>query len=286
MTLSRLSVKTKLRAMYESSKTEFVHMLSYKIDTIMSVITIFLLIIWIVLAGISFADKGSQYEQTFPSVVLYGTIVFLIVESIMWGVGRFVRRQQMFGTMEQIYMTPTDIRVIMIFSTFGRSVFLGFVIIAVTIIFGLLFPVSIGDVFLAIIVFIGAVLSSLGLALLFGAATMGIKRANVINNLVSFVLMFLMGAFFPFSFLPKQVIIIAALLPVAYATDTLRAVMIPGWKPELVSVWPIHSFWGLSPLITEIIFMYLYSLIVVFLGTWTVKKAEIQLLSKSGLGEY
>ena len=286
MSLSKLNLKTRINSFYMSGKTEFIHLMSYPLDAIVSVINMFLIVTWIVLAGLSFADKGSTYEKTFPSIVIYGTIMFMIVSSIMWMVGRYVRRQQLFGTMEQIYMAPTDMITVMIFSAFGRSLFLVIVILVTVILFGLLFPVTIGNVILAGIIFIGGILAALGISLFFGAATMGMKRAEVLNNLVSFAAMFLMAAFFPFSFLPRPLRIIALFLPVAYATDALRAVMINNWSPELMQFYPAKIFTYMTPIGVEILVIYVSSIILIILGLFMVKKAEKHLLKKSGLGEY
>ncbi len=284
--MRNVSTRSRLRAWRAAIKNDFLHLASYKFNFIGGIITGVAIILWITFAALSFADKGSVYETTLPSVALYGTIVFFYASDFLWAVGRYVRRQQFFGTLEQIYMAPEGMKTVMIMGSMGRTVISTIQALLIIGIFALFFPVSFGNITLMFLVLGGTVMASLSISILIGAFTLTIKRGEVIMNLANFGVIFLAAAFFPFAFLPLGVRYLSLFFPISYAVDAMRAAMIPNWYPELITMLPISVSSSLAALFLELAILYVYSSLLLVLALKTFSHQERKLLKGPGLSEY
>ncbi len=280
------SVKSRLRAWKAAVKTDFLHLASYRLNFFGGIITGLIIILWITFAAIAFSDKGSIYETTLPSVILYGTLVFFYASDFLWAVGRYVRRQQFFGTLEQIYMAPENMKTVMIMGSMGRAFISTVQALLVLVIFALFFPISIGNVFLAVIILGGVIIASLSVSIIMGAFTLTIKRGDVLMNFSNFAVIFLSAAFFPFAFLPLGIRYLSLLFPISYGVDAIRATMIPAWNPELMALFPISFASKWQALTTEIAILYVYSTLLLWLALKTFSWQERKLLNGPGLSEY
>ena len=166
-----------------------------------------------------------------PIDFLLPSILALIVfQGAVMGLGRAVAGERRDGSLTRVFLTPTS-NVTIIFGTqlfyllleTVRSSLLIFVAI-------LLFGVSISGSILDIILIV-ALFS-------FGATGVGMILSVMANSqdqymalamLISMPMMFLSGAFFPIQTMPLVLQSFATILPITYASDALRGVMVKGF---------------------------------------------------------
>ncbi|MEM4336680.1 MAG: ABC transporter permease [Candidatus Woesearchaeota archaeon] len=83
------------------------------------------------------------------------------------------------------------------------------------------------------------------------------KTYQVINSFVMMYIVFLSGAFFPHSKLPRVMMILSALNPLTYGVDGLR--------------WALTSYKEFS-IFFDIIFLALFGILMIFIGAYSFKK--------------
>ncbi|HYY90719.1 MAG TPA: ABC transporter permease [Candidatus Dormibacteraeota bacterium] len=187
---------------------------------------------WFVLFGVgvaaNFIPKGtvtSTLGTTSAFQFLYWGFVFLIVFSTsIWGIGQYIRTEQLQGTLEQLFLAPIS-RVNIIFGRFARVFFSDLAIIAYTalLIGGLGHQqLSIGNPLLFSLVFAILYFGVLGFGLIFAAVAFRIKSFNILSNLTQFLVIGLCGVFFPLTALPAVVRPVSLAIPFTYFADLLR----------------------------------------------------------------
>jgi ABC-2 type transport system permease protein len=187
---------------------------------------------WFVLFAVgvaaNFVRKGtvtSTLGETSTFSFFYWGFVFLIVFSTsIWGIGQYIRTEQLQGTIEQLFVAPIS-RVSIIFGRFARTFFTDLAIIGYTaILIGGLGhqQVSIGNPLLFSLVFAILYLGVLGFGLVFAGITFRIKSFNILSNLTQFLVIGLCGVFFPLTVLPGPVRLVSFALPFTYFADLLR----------------------------------------------------------------
>jgi ABC-2 type transport system permease protein len=187
---------------------------------------------WFVLFAVgvaaNFVPKGAVTSTLGgPSAFsfFYWGFVFLIVFSTsIWGVGQYIRTEQLQGTIEQLFVAPIS-RVSIIFGRFARTFFTDLAIIAYTalLIGGLGHQqVSIENPLLFALVFAILYLGVLGFGLVFAGITFRIKSFNILSNLTQFLVIGLCGVFFPLTVLPGPVRLVSFAIPFTYFADLLR----------------------------------------------------------------
>ena len=187
---------------------------------------------WFVLFAVgvaaNFVGKGATTGSlSGPSTFtfFYWGFVFLIVFSTsIWGIGQYIRTEQLQGTIEQLFLAPIS-RVNIIFGRFARNFFTDLLIIAYTalLIGGLGHQqLSIGNPLMFSLVFAILYLGVLGFGLIFAAVAFRLKSFNILSNLTQFLVIGLCGVFFPLTVLPTPVRLVSLGIPFTYFADLLR----------------------------------------------------------------
>ncbi len=167
---------------------------------------------------------------------LIPTIIALtIFQGAVMGMGRAVAGEKREGSLTRVFLTPTSNTTIVsgtllfyiLFELF-RSAFL----IAVSmLIFNIRIEGSILLIALILIIFT-AISTSIGMIL--SSIVKTEPQYMAVAMLVSMPTMFLAGAFFPLQAMPRALQILASLLPVTYAGEALRGVMIKGFSIQYI----------------------------------------------------
>jgi len=163
-------------------------------------------------------------------------IALTIFQGAVMGMGRAVAGEKREGSLTRVFLTPTsNVTIILgtllfyiIFEVF-RSSFL--ILIAMS-----LFHIKIEGSLIAIgailVVYAGV---STGIGMFLSSLVNTEQQYMGVSMLVSMPTLFLAGAFFPIESMPKFLQGLAGLLPVTYAGDALRGVMIKGFS--LATIW-------------------------------------------------
>ena len=180
--------------------------------------------------------------------LLPAILAMIIFQGATMGLGRAIAGERKDGSLTRVFLTPTsNVSIILgtqmfyLFLEIVRSTFIIFVAV-------ILFGVSITGNVLDIIVLI-AIYSAgcTGIGMVLSVITKNQEQYMAVGMLVSMPMMFLSGVFFPVQTMPPILQGVAGYLPVTYAADALRGVMVKGFTlsqlaPDIIALLLFGAF--------------------------------------------
>jgi ABC-2 type transport system permease protein len=201
------------------------------------------------------AGTSSTFEFLAP-----GFMALTVVFGALSGVGFAISREREQGTMDGLLVSPIPRRAVImgkIMSQTVRGLIQGFLILGLSMI---LFGVRIyGNPAVMLLVMLLGVASFVGVGIILTAIAPEQETAQMMVMLLQFPMMFLSGILFPLSQLPNWMQWIGKALPLYYATDALRKVMI------------LNA--GLNVIGSDIVILVLYSLVTMSVAVPLFEKA-------------
>jgi ABC-2 type transport system permease protein len=170
--------------------------------------------------------------------------------------GRAVAGERRSGALTRVFLTPTSsITIIMgtqLFYLILETIRSSLIIFAAIALFGVTISGSISDIIFIIALY---ALGATGIGMVLSVMTKTEDQYMAIAMLISLPMMFLSGAFFPIQTMPPALQSIAGVLPVTYAADALRGVMVKGFTlgqvfPDLLAL----AIFGLATFTLTIMF--------------------------------
>jgi len=163
-------------------------------------------------------------------------IALTIFQGAVMGMGRAVAGEKKDGSLTRVFLTPTsNVTIILgtllfyiVFEIFRSS----FLILLAMNLFQIKIEGSLIAVFLVVVIYAGV---STAIGMLLSSIVKSEQQYMAMSMLVSMPTVFLGGAFFPVQAMPKFLQAVAAFLPVTYAGDALRGVMIKGFSLITIS---------------------------------------------------
>ena len=168
--------------------------------------------------------------------LLPGVLAMTISMSAMMTMGDSIAGERERGELARLFMTPTSVSTVIggkIISQLMREMIKTIILIVVAV---LLFNVVInGSALLLFLVLLISTLCFVGFGMMFSATAK--TQEDYIQIILPIVMpmMFICGVFFPKETMPWVLQKIAAFLPLTYANDALRAVMLQGAGLDLVA---------------------------------------------------
>jgi ABC-2 type transport system permease protein len=177
---------------------------------------------------------GSSFDFVAP-----GFIAMNVMMSGLTAVGAALARERETGTLAGILMSPIS-RISIIFgktiSHSIRNLVQGAITLTIAIV---IFGITIrGNPFLIAFILIIGTISFLGLGIVATSIAKEQESAQLVLGLLQFPMMFLSGVLFPIETMPPVLQMISKVLPLTYAVDALRKVMILGAGLEAI-LWPL-----------------------------------------------
>lgn len=167
---------------------------------------------------------GSYFDFVAPGFIAMGVMM-----SGLTAVGAAISRERETGTLAGFLMCPISRTAIILGKTISqtvRNLIQGTIIIALAL---LVFGVHIrGNPILIASILILGTLSFLGLGIVATSIAKEQESAQFIIGLLQFPMMFLSGILFPIEQMPAPLQMVSRVLPLTYAVDALRKVMILG----------------------------------------------------------
>jgi len=167
---------------------------------------------------------GSTFDFVAP-----GFIALNVMASGLTALGVALARERESGTLDGILMSPISRISIILGKTIShslRNLFQGAVTIIVAV---LLFGITIrGNPFLIVFILIIGTVSFLGFGIVATAVTKEQESAQLVLGLLQFPMLFLSGVLFPIEQMPSFLQAVSKVLPLTYAVEALRKVMILG----------------------------------------------------------
>jgi len=226
------------------------------------------------------ANAGAIFEANtgtanYVAYMLIGSSVFSIVSNAFWHIAYWLRREQESGTLESLYLVPTN-RVWIIGGTALYSCVRSVASALIAYLLGsLLFRVNpfLGEVGLALVFILVGLIPLYGLTFLFGALVLKLKEANAIINVMQWVVSFLMGIFFPIAIFPPVLKAAALLFPPTWMTN--------GARSALLGLGYFFGEWYL-----DLAVLWAFLLIAPLAGYWVFSRTETSVRRNEGVGQF
>ena len=229
------TIRETLAIMWAVTVTRFRILSRYKGWIIMDMIMPLLITMIPILLGR--AAGGSGFVEAFEKntgtdqyivFLLIGSNVFMVVTAYMWLIGMWIRRERMTGTLESVYVTASHRMPILLGTTLYTTI-RSMVVFTLSLSFGcLVFWVNPfqGNIMLAVLFLFLGMLPLFGLSLIFASLIFKIKEAGSLMNLLQWVVMLLMGVYYPITVFPPLLRVIAYSFPPTWLNNGVRASML------------------------------------------------------------
>lgn len=185
----------------------------------------------------------------FIGYIVIGTTVWMWQNIVLWDVGFSLRNEQMRGTLESNWLSPTW-RFSYLLGHTGPQIISMLMFIGITALeFGLIFGVKLhGSVWMILLVMLAAIPSIYGLGFAFASLVITVKEANAFVFLLRGLVMIFCGITFPISLLPGWMQAFAKWLPPTYLIHGMRAAAfsnagITELLPDLIPLLLFGVFW-------------------------------------------
>ncbi len=176
----------------------------------------------------AFAERSGTVEVA--GFVFVGFAMYMWLSGILWGPGTALRTEQMRGSLEAVFLTPTS-RLVALFAPPAAALpilVMTFAVmgVAMWLLFGVALPLDGVLRSLAVVAFALPALYAIGA--LFAAGVLRFGEIGPIVQLVRGVLVLTCGITFPVVMLPGWAQTVAWMLPPTYIVQDIRAVLLQG----------------------------------------------------------
>lgn len=196
---------------------------SYKFSILME-----LLMIVFIFIGITFFMGGGTFDASVMGPSLVGYIVWfyalIAIANMSWG----LREETQTGTLEQLYMSPYPIGLLLVGRTFATLVMTTAEVLIAGTLLVLILQVPLPFDWAAIPIGLLTLAGLYGFGFVIGGATLLFKQVESMANLFQNILLFLNGALLPVDRLPPWLESIALTLPSTVGIIVLRRVLFDG----------------------------------------------------------
>jgi ABC-2 type transport system permease protein len=179
-------------------------------------------------SGLAIFDQAAG-THNFLGFIAIGTTVWMWQNVVLWNVGFALRNEQLRGTLESNWLSPTWRFSFLLGSSVTQLVsmlmFLTVSLLEFVLLFGVRFE---GSLLLVALMFVTAIPSVYGLGFAFASLVITAKEANAFVFLVRGIVMIFCGITFPLSVLPNWMQAIAQWLPQTYLIKGVRAAALEG----------------------------------------------------------
>jgi len=184
-----------------------------------------------ILRPLSYDQKPGYGTGKRPIDFLIPSIIALtIFQGAAMGMGRAVAGEKRDGSLTRVFLTPTSNATIIMGTIFFYVIFemfrAAFLIGVSMLLFNIQIEGSILIIVLILMIFTGI---SISIGMILSSMVKTEQQYMGMAMLVSMPSMFLAGVFFPLQAMPKLLQLLAQILPITYAGEALRSVMIKGF---------------------------------------------------------
>lgn len=162
--------------------------------------------------------------------LLPAIIAMAIFQGATMNLGRAIAGEKKDGSLTRVFLTPTSNTTIVLgtqmFYLLLEVVRSSFMIIVAVALFSVSISGSVIDIMIIIAIF---AIGTTGVGMVLSVMTNNQEQYMALAMLVSMPIMFLSGVFFPVQTMPPLLQGVAQFLPVTYAADALRGVMVKGF---------------------------------------------------------
>ena len=278
-------LKVKMSTFWAMVRKELTILARYPVEFVASFGRVFLMVAIFTLAGSTFspqsagpvpeAEPGVSYIS---GVVVYGFVLFMFLSDTLWTIGYNIRREQIQGTFEALYLSPSSKFASLVSRVVNSLLWTGLLsITAGAIMVAMIGRLPVENPLLGLYLFGLILTGTFGVGFAFAALTLRIKEsAHTLANVLQFVFLILCAYFFPFAALPPVLRTFSYFIPLAYGVDAFRSALM-GFPP---------GFPELAPFKIEVVIVTVFGVGMPVLGYWLYRRAELRARREAGLGAY
>jgi ABC-2 type transport system permease protein len=282
MTTFTQPIRSNLSALFASTRTRLTIISRYPGQLITDILIPIVMAALPILLGRAAGgeDAGAAFAQNtgtenYVAYMIIGSSVFAIVSMAFWHVAWWMRWEMETGTLEMLYMTPTE-RVWVAGGTALYSMVRGILTASIAYIVGSnilgVNPFQ-GELLLALLFILIGLIPLYSMTLLFGAVVLKLKEANALINLMQWVVGFLMGTYYPISVLPPLARTFAFLFPPTWMTNGVRS--------AILGVGYFFERWYFDLAVLGI-----FVIIGPMMGIWIFRRVEVNIQKNEGVGTF
>ncbi len=176
----------------------------------------------------AFASRAGTSEIT--GFIFVGYVMYMWLSAILWGPGTAIRQEQVRGTLEAVFLTPSS-RLVPLFAPPvavlpSLAMTLGVMTLAMWLLFGVALPLD--GLLRTLVVTFAALPALYAIATLFAAGVLRFGEIGGVVQVVRGTLVLACGITFPVLMLPGWAQAVAAVLPTTYVVADIRGVLLGG----------------------------------------------------------
>lgn len=185
----------------------------------------------------------------YAGFIAVGTMIWMWQNIVLWQIGFSLRNEQMRGTLESNWLSPTWRFAYMLGSSIPQFVSMLMLMSVAALEYIFLFGIRFeGSLWLTLLVLAAAIPSVYGLGFAFASVVITAKEANAFVFLVRGIVMIFCGITYPLAILPGWMQSVAAWLPQTYIIDAVRSASLsadglPAILPDLGRLALFGAFW-------------------------------------------
>jgi ABC-2 type transport system permease protein len=165
--------------------------------------------------------------DNYMGYIVVGTAVWMWQNMTLWSLGFALRMEQMRGTLETNWLSPTRRFWFLLGNGLSQTVQWVVFMLITALEFGLLFGIQFhGNPALALLVIAAALPATYGVAFAFASLVMAAREANAFVFLVRGIIMVFCGITYPVAVLPGWMQTVAAWLPPTYMIRGIRTALL------------------------------------------------------------
>ena len=168
--------------------------------------------------------QNSTGLTEYVGYIAVGTMIWMWQNIVLWAVGYSLRNEQMRGTLESNWLSPTWRFSYLLGSSVPQMVSMITLLIVSGLEYAFIFNVKFnGSLWLTFLVILAAIPSVYGLGFAFASVVITVKEANAFVFLVRGVVMVFCGITYPLLMLPEWMQSVAQWLPQTYVIHAMRS---------------------------------------------------------------
>lgn len=206
--------------------------------------------------------------------VILGSGIAQLWMFMLWGTGYFIENQRTAGTLEILFLTPTNKVVLLLgvaIQDFAfASLTIGTMVTLCSVAFGM--NLNAVDPIGLLLCFILTVVALYAVGIFFTSFFVLTRSANLLANFLQAPIEYLSGMSFPVNAIPKLLLFFSAMIPITFGIDAFRRMSLGG--ASLATVW------------LNILGLLVHTIIFGLLGVWGLSYAEKQALKKGDISLY
>lgn len=230
----------RMRTIMAVYKKEFLMLVRYPTWIIQIIVwpLIFPLIYILSAVGFSGPDMSGleNFQQltgtdNYMAYIIIGTITWMWVNMLLWSFGSFLRQEQMLGTLESNWLTPTK-RFDLLIGNGLLTLSIVFVMNVVAIIeYMLIYRIEFNaNPLMWFFIYLIMIPGAFGIGSFFSSLVLLLRETNALVNVARGIIMIVCGITFPILVLPNWLKVISYTIPFTHGIEAARKIMLNGYS--------------------------------------------------------